>query len=242
MQETLRGIVLRTVKYGDSQLVVDLFTESRGRLTLMTATTRAKRSVRSMSLWQPLSMVEFTIELRPNGGKLPRPADVRTYYNYLDLPYNPIKAMTAMFIDELLTNAIYAEMTDTNLFDFVHYSLVWLDRVRGDYANFHIAMAIQLLQFLGIQPNVEKAPSQDIFDLRSAEYTYNIPMHRDWIDGAEAAALQQFARMNYRNMRCFRLTRLQRRRILEIINIYYIIHVPGFNSMQSIDIFNQALQ
>ena len=239
MYESIHAIVLKTVKHTDKTRIAHVVTRERGRLALAIPEGGAKKS--TYMLWRPLALLEFQADFH-KAAALVRPKDVSTYYNYVDLPYNPIKAMTAMFIDELLTNAIYAEMTDTNLFDFVHYSLVWLDQVRGDYANFHIAMAIQLLQFLGIQPNVEKAPSQDIFDMRSAEYTYNIPMHRDWIDGAEAAALQHFARMNYRNMRCFRLTRMQRRRILELINIYYIIHVPGFNSMQSIDIFNQALQ
>ena len=239
MYESIHAIVLKTVKHTDKTRIAHVVTRERGRLALAIPEGGAKKS--TYMLWRPLALLEFQADFH-KAAALVRPKDVSTYYNYVDLPYNPIKAMTAMFIDELLTNAIYAEMTGTNLFDFVHYSLVWLDQVRGDYANFHIAMAIQLLQFLGIQPNVEKAPSQDIFDMRSAEYTYNIPMHRDWIDGAEAAALQHFARMNYRNMRCFRLTRMQRRRILELINIYYIIHVPGFNSMQSIDIFNQALQ
>ena len=80
MQETLRGIVLRTVKYGDNSLIVDLFTESRGRQSFMTSTMRAKRSVRSVSFWQPLSMVEFNAETKPNAGKLPRPSDQRCAY------------------------------------------------------------------------------------------------------------------------------------------------------------------
>ena len=126
--ETLRGIVLRTVKYGDNSMIVDLFTEGRGRLSFMASTSRTKRSVRNVSFWQPLSMVEFSVELRPNGGKLPRPNDVRTYYNYTDLPFSPVKSTLALFLAEFLSAALREEK-ENPLFHFnalCHALLVFL--------------------------------------------------------------------------------------------------------------------
>ena len=131
MQETFRGIVLRTVKYGDNSLIVDLFTESRGRQSFMTSTMRAKRSVRSVSFWQPLSMVEFSAETKPNAGKLPRPNDVRTYYNYTDLPFSPIKSTLALFLAEFLSAALREEKENQPLYRYIESSLQWLDMVES---------------------------------------------------------------------------------------------------------------
>ena len=121
MQETLRGIVLRTVKYGDSSLIVDLFTDSHGRQSFMTTTTRTKRSVHSVSFWQPLAMVEFSAELRPNAGRLPRPTDVRTYYNYSDLPFSPVKSTLALFLAEFLSAALREEKENLPLYYYIEY-------------------------------------------------------------------------------------------------------------------------
>ena len=157
MQETLRGIVLRTVRYGDTSLIVDLFTESHGRMSFMASTLRAKRSVRSVSFWQPLSMVEFSFELLPNGGKLPRPSDVRTYYNYIDLPFSPIKSTLALFLAEFLSAALREEKENTPLYRYIESSLQWLDLADSpaSIANFHLAFLMHLSRFIGIYPNLD---------------------------------------------------------------------------------------
>ena len=157
MQETLRGIVLRTVRYGDTSLIVDLFTESHGRMSFMASTSRAKRSVRSVSFWQPLSMVEFSAELLPNGGKLPRPSDVRTYYNYIDLPFSPIKSTLALFLAEFLSAALREEKENTPLYRYIESSLQWLDLADSpaSIANFHLAFLMHLSRFIGIYPNLD---------------------------------------------------------------------------------------
>ena len=157
MQETLRGIVLRTVRYGDTSLIVDLFTESHGRMSFMASTSRAKRSVRSVSFWQPLSMVEFSVELLPNGGKLPRPSDVRTYYNYIDLPFSPIKSTLALFLAEFLSAALREEKENTPLYRYIESSLQWLDLADSpaSIANFHLAFLMHLSRFIGIYPNLD---------------------------------------------------------------------------------------
>ena len=157
MQETLRGIVLRTVRYGDTSLIVDLFTESHGRMSFMASTLRAKCSVRSVSFWQPLSMVEFSAELLPNGGKLPRPSDVRTYYNYIDLPFSPIKSTLALFLAEFLSAALREEKENTPLYRYIESSLQWLDLADSpaSIANFHLAFLMHLSRFIGIYPNLD---------------------------------------------------------------------------------------
>ena len=157
MQETLRGIVLRTVKYRDTSLIVDLFTESRGRQSFMTSTSRAKRSVRSVSFWQPLSMVEFSAELKPNAGKLPRPADVRTYYNYTDLPFSPLKSTLTLFLAEFLSAALREEKENLPLYRYIESSLQWLDLAEDSaaLANFHLTFLMHLSRFIGIYPNLD---------------------------------------------------------------------------------------
>ena len=124
--ETLRGIVLRTVKYGDNSMIVDLFTEGRGRLSFMASTSRTKRSVRNVSFWQPLSMVEFSVELRPNGGKLPRPNEEEkenpSLYRYIE------------------SSLQWLDMVES----------------AGAMANFHLAFLMHLSRFMGIYPNLER--------------------------------------------------------------------------------------
>lgn len=248
MQETLRGIVLRTVKYGDSSVIVDLFTEGRGRQSFMTSTLRAKRSVRNVSFWQPLSMVEFHTEIRPNGtssplggtrGGLPRPNDVRTYYNYMDLPFSPIKSTLALFLAEFLSAALREEKENLPLYRYIESSLQWLDMVESpaSMANFHLAFLIHLSRFMGIYPNLEHP--DHYFDLLAGTYSDRQPDHAHFLKRQEAQVLPILFRMDYANLHLFRLSRKERMRILQVLNEYYRLHVPNFPELKSLEVLQE---
>lgn len=255
MQETFRGIVLRTVKYGDTSLIVDLFTESRGRQSFMTSTMRAKRSVRSVSFWQPLSMVEFSAELLPNGGKLPRPSDVRTYYNYMDLPFSPVKSTLALFLSEFLSAALREEKENAPLFRYIESSLQWLDLAEApaSVANFHLAFLMHLSRFIGIYPNLDLNPNSSLplggvggssnpqlyFDLLAGSYCDRQPPHAHFLRRQEAQALPVLFRMDYPTMHLFRLSRQERMRILQVLNEYYRLHVPNFPELKSLEVLQE---
>lgn len=239
MQETLRGIVLRTVKYGDHSLIVDVFTESRGRMSFMASTSRAKRSVRSVSFWQPLSMVEFSVEIRPNAGRLPRPVDVHAYYNYADLPFSPVKSTLLLFLAEFLCAALREEKENPPLYQYIESSLLWLDMVDSpaSVANFHLAFLMHLSRFTGIYPNLE-APDH-YFDLLAGSYCDRPPSHPHFLRDAEARALPTLFRMDYPTMHLFRLSRKERQRILHVLNEYYRLHIPNFPELKSLAVLQE---
>lgn len=239
MQETIRGIVLRAVKYGDSSLIVDLFTESRGRHSFMASSVRTKRSVRNVSYWQPLSMVEFNADMRPNCGKLPRLADVRTYYNYIDIPFSPVKATLALFLSEFLCAALREEKENLPLYRYIESSLQWLDIVDSSaaVANFHLTFLMHLCRFIGIYPNLE-CPDR-YFDLLSGAYCDRQPSHAHFLQQQEAAALPTLFRMDYPVMHLFRFSRHERMRILQVLNTYYRLHVPNFPELKSLSVLQE---
>ena len=260
MQETIRGIVLRTVKYGDSSLIVDLFTLSYGRLSLMTSISRAKRAVRSVSFWQPLSLLEFQSEVRaggtssPLGGVrrgLPRPADVRAYYNYVDLPFSPLKSTLALFLAEFLSAALREEKENEPLYRYIESSLQWLDLASqpSSIANFHLVFLMHLSRFIGIYPNLELGlnlnpqsstlNSQLYFDLLAGTYCDRQPTHAHFLHGAEAAALPTLFRMDYSTMHLFRFSRSERQRILHVLNLYYRLHIPNFPELKSLEVLHE---
>ncbi len=241
MVERLHAIVLRVVKYNDRMQIADVLTREHGRLSFaIPEGSAASRRKSSRIMWRPLAMLEFDAEL--NGrSKMPRGKDVRVYQPYADLPYNPMKTMVAMFVDELLVGSVWGEQSDTPLFDFVEQSLLLLDNITEGTANFHVAFSVQLLRFLGIVPDSERAPWQTCYDLRAAEYTDTLPLHENRLLDEEALALEHVMRMNYRNMRRFHFSRKQRQRVLEVINEYYMLHVPDFRRMKSLAVFADAL-
>ena len=132
MLETFRGIVLRTVKYGDTSLVVDLYTREYGRKSFTTSSARIKRSVCGVSFWQPMSMLEMTADIRQASSRLPRLADVRSYRCYSDLPYSPVKSTLALFLAEFLCRSKFSlSRTDDRSGSPLKISSVWNLEIPG---------------------------------------------------------------------------------------------------------------
>lgn len=238
MVENIKGIVLRTVKYNDTSLIVDLFTQQHGRMSVMASTARVKRSVRSVSFWQPLSMVEFNADIRPQG-KLPKPTDVHTYYNYIDLPFSPVKSSLVLFLAEFLSAATREERVNEPLYEYLEQSLQLLDMQECPLciANFHLVFLIHLSHFIGIYPNIEDTGSY--FDLMNGAYTYGQPPHPHYLKPEEARYLPVLFRMNYATMHLFRFSRAARMRILNVLNAYYRLHVPSFPTLKSLEVLHE---
>ena len=237
--ETIRGIVLRTVKYGENSLILDLFTESYGRMSFVTKISRVRRSPMSMAFWQPLSMIEFQAEVRPTV-TLPRPRDVRFYYSYAHLPFSPVKSTIAIFLADFLSAALREEKMNAPLFRYIESSLQWFDEARFPtaIANFHLVFLMHMARFIGIYPNLENpAP---FFDLMSGTYQPLQPLHAYYVKGAEAAVLPLLFRLNYFTAHLLKLSSAQRRRILEVLNVYYRIHLPNFPELKSLEVLHEV--
>ncbi len=241
MIERLHAIVIRIVKHNDKIQIADVLTKEHGRMSFaIPAGSKNSRKGSSRVMWRPLAMLEFDVTLAGQS-KLPHPKDVRVYYPYADIPYNPLKSMVAMFAGEMLAGTLWTEQPDPALFAFVEHSFQTLDSMQSGFANFPMAFAVLFLKYLGIQPSDDRVGTEPYFDLQAAEYVDFPPSHDNYLRDGDARQVGTFLRMNYDNMHCFRMNRPQRRRALEIINDYYRIHVPDFRRMKSLEIFADAL-
>ena len=237
-----RGIVLRTVKYRDAELIVDFFTLSHGRLSFVTHVSHSSRkSSQGASFWRPLNLLEFEAELPvPTARRLPRPKDVRVYENYADIPYHPVKSTLALFLSEFLSNVLRDTQSDATLYNYIEYSLRWLDAASHHLANFHLVFMIQLTRFVGIYPNLADCAPLRFFDLVQGTYCDGQPPHSSFLSPEEAQFLPMLSRMNYANMHLFRFSRQQRWRCLEVINNYYSVHFPQFPQLRSLSVLREV--
>lgn len=238
MNKTIKGIVIRTVKYGDSSLIADLFTESHGRCSFMATVARAKRNVRTSTFWHPLSMVEFTADIRQGSSRLPRPQEVRSYYCYSNLTVSPVKSAIALFLAEFLSAALREEKVNVPLYRYIESSLMWLDATADprSIANFHLVFLMHLSRFVGIYPNLEK--ETPYFDLQAGCYVPSRPYHSNALTGDEAHALPTLFRLSYATMHIVRLSQTERMRTLHVLNDYYRLHMPSFPELKSIEVLH----
>ena len=227
-----QAIVLKTLKFGESQLVIDLFTESIGCVSFIHPLLKTKRNRMGKQFFQPLTLLEIEFDSKQND-RLHRFKDIRIAYPFVSLPFDPYKQAIALFIAEFLYHCLRSEQQSPSLYRYVVTSINWLDASENSFSNFHLVFMMHFSRFIGFYPNLENYRRDDFFDLRDGIFCSSIPLHPDYVVPAEAAKINLLMRMNYESMHLFRFSRQERNRCIDLILHYYRLHIPAFPKLKS---------
>ncbi len=235
-----QAVVLRTIKYNDTSNVAVLFTAAEGAVSFLVRIPKTQRAGVKSKLFQPLTLLDIEWDHQPKRA-LQRLRNCRCDRPYATLPYEPAKAAVGLFLSEFLYYALRQERNGEPLHDYIARSLQWLDLQRAAYANFHLVFVIRLSHFLGLWPNVgRRAVPGQCFDMLASCYSATLPEHDGVLTGAEAALVPSLLRMNYETMHRFRFGRGERQRVLDVVNTYYRLHVPGFPWLKSLAVLKEV--
>ena len=145
-----------------------------------------------------------------------------------------------LFLSEFLSHALRSEQENGPLFDFLTSSLHWLDEADRRFANFHVVFLLHLSRFLGFMPNADDWEPGAFFDLQAASFTLSRPLHPFYIDAEESSLVSKFLRMDYRSMRAVGLNGAARRRTLQLIILFYRLHIPEFPEVRSLEVLSDV--
>lgn len=238
MNTKSEALVLHTLRYGDSRLIVDMFTREHGRLSFAVPVPRSSRSKLKKQYFQPLTLLYIEADVRATQ-QLHRLKDASLLTPLPSLLADAQKLAIGLFIAEFLYHALRQEQRNVPLFDYVRSSIEWLDSRRDRYVNFHLVFLMHLSRFLGFYPNLSPLTPHSYFDLRAATFCAEPPLHRDYLLPEEAARISTMMRMDYATMHLFRLSREQRNRILDIIEQYYRLHLPSLPELRSLPVLRE---
>lgn len=240
------AIVLHAFKYGETRLIVDVFSRESGRLSLIASLPKTRKARLKKQYFQPMTLLEITYEQRPHV-QLQSLKDARLLTAWASIPFSPEKLALSLFVAEFLYHALRSEQQNEPLFSYICDSMLWLDTAEGGYANFHLTFLMRLSRFLGFYPNLSltTAPSTNgegsdvVFDLRAGTFINSVPLHRDFLQPDEARRIRLLMRMDYPTMHLYRLTRHDRNRIIEVLLHYYRLHIPQFPELKSLSVLQE---
>ena len=234
-----RGIVLHTLKYGDSSLVAYLLTDVGGRRNYMVQGVRSRRGHGSkLALFQPMFPVEFE-GLESSRQQMDRFKEVRAGFALQSLPFDVRKSTMALFMAEVLYRLVKESEPDSQLFDFVWESIGALDSMEEGVANFHLWFLVNLSRFLGFYPGNEYMPGA-WFDACEGSYTVQKPPHATVMTPENARLMNDFVECDVRCLAEIGLNRTQRSAFLEALLAYYGYHLDAIHAVQSVRILQEV--
>lgn len=236
-----QAIVLHAFKYGESRLIIDVFTRQAGRLSFIVTIPKSSKGRIKKQFFQPLSLLDMEFDLRLRV-QLQKMGNVHLAYAYSSVPFEPSKLSISLFVAEFLYHALKGEQKNEPLFDYVRFSMEWLDSRQSSVANFHLVFLIHLSRFLGFYPNLEGWQEGCCFDLRAGVFCREVPLHRDFLQPEDAKRMEVLMRMDYPTMHLFKMSHHDRQRLLEIAINYYRLHLPDFPELKSLAVLQEIYQ
>lgn len=234
-----RGIVLHTLKYGDSSMIVYLLTDVGGRRNFMVRGVRSSSGRGSKAgLFQPMFAVEFE-GLESNRMQMDRFREVHSGLVLHTLPFDVRKSTIALFMAEVLYRLVKECEPNEPLFEFVWHSVEALDALDEGIANFHLWFLARLSRFLGFGPGNEYAEG-DRFDIREGAFTASQPDHTLFFSCADAFYFNEFLRCPMEELHRIGLNREMRVGLLQSLLTYYGYHLDTIHAVQSVRILREV--
>ena len=230
--------MLHSFKYGESRLIVDMFTREVGGLSFIVPLPKTPKSRMKKQYFQPMTLLEIECDVRQRV-QLQKLKDVRLLSAYTSVPFSPEKLALSLFTAEFLYHALRSEQCNEPLFAYVCDAMRWLDAVETGFANFHLTFLMRLSRFLGFYPNLDDYVDGCVFDLRAATFSLQVPTHRDFLQPDDAQRIHTLMRMDFPTMRLYRLSRHDRNRIVDVLLYYYRLHIPQFPELKSLSVLQE---
>lgn len=233
---TTRAIVISALKYSEADLIATCYTESSGVKTyLLRGILKSKKGKLRASLFQPLTQLEIVAKHKDKG-TLESIREAKIFKPYQSLHTDVVKSSMVMFLSEMLKNAIKEEESNDRLFQYLTQSLDWLDD-HNDIANFHILFLLELTTYLGFYPDTSDVDFQ-YFNLAEG-YFETSPSGMYSEKGDVVENFKGFFGINFDAISDIKLTKSARLALLNLLLVYYQLHLQDYKKPKSLLVLNQ---
>ncbi len=241
MDDTIQGIVLQSIRYGDTSLIVKVFTRSLGLRSYMVKGAFNHNAKSRAALFQNLHLINYVETGKPNKSTLGYMKDVQLSTVYQSIPFEMNKSAILMYVSELLSKTLTEQEQNEPLYDFIERSLLWLDLVHQDYANFPLFFTLELTRHLGFYPKTNHEAGY-CFDMMEGSFAHDYPLHPYYLDKEDAQLLSRLLNASIDETCHIPLNVNQRRALLDGLIVFMRLHAPVMNDFHSHEVLKTVLE
>lgn len=239
-----KGIVLRATKYGETSLIVSIYTELFGMNSFIVngVRTYTNKGPGKASLFQPAAILDLVI-YHNEFKNVQRLKEFKWSYLYENIFSDVLRNSVALFMVELLQKSIRQPETNAQLFYFIEDSFLHLDKaVKAVVANFPLFFALHLATFLGFQISDDYTETNQILDMQDGVFVPEAPLHPHFLEGQYSYITAQLLKV----MQPYELDQLPmnhdfRRQLLQAYQVFYALHIADFGAMKTLPVLQEVL-
>ena len=239
-----KGLVLRTIKYGETSIIVSIFTELFGLQSYLVngVRTSSKKGSGKANLFQPVAILDLVVyhnELR----QLQRIKEFRWGFLYEHLLTDVRKNAVALFMVELLHKCVKQPESNAELFHFAEDAFIHLDKCNNAvFANFPLFFSLHLPVFFGFRIDDNYSERNIFLDLQEGSFVDQQPNHPFFLDEKQSLITSQVLKVQQpAELEQIRLHHEMRRNLLIAYEKFYALHIQDFGSLKSLPVLREIL-
>lgn len=243
MLHKTKGIVLRSVKYGETSLILTVFTEIAGAQSYMVKGVRnAKSKSKRAGILQAASLIEIISEHKPNR-QLQHIREFEAAYIYKSVPEEIIKNSIALFSVELLSRLLPQDETMEDLFQFSSSYFIALDNSPLEkVANFPLYFIIHCGKYFGYNILGTYSADTPYVNFLEGVYTASPPANGALLYDSDVAILSQLTETDdLENLHLISLNAASRNRLLDWYILFLQHHTQHLGNLRSLEILRIIL-
>lgn len=235
----LTAVVLHTLKYRDSSLLVHAYTDLLGRQTYVVNNVRSVKNKTGMACFQPLTLLDVVAYHNPKA-ELQRLKEYRLSVPLQSLSFDIHKNAMALFMGEVVYKTIREQEPNAGLFYFLQEAVLELERIREGTANFHLYFLAQLSSHLGYAPGNDYTPERLFFDIPAGEFTPIRPKHELFFDAGQTRLFGRLLAASPADLCHIALNRAQRRLFVNNMLNFYSHHFESLSPVRSWSVLSEV--
>ena len=241
MLATTEGIVLHQVKYGESSVIVNIYTREFGRQAYLMNAARSKKSKNRAGLLQPLFLVDL-VGYQKETREVQRIKEIKNTPAYQNIPFDVTKSTQVIFLAEILSKTLREQESAPPLFDFLKNTLMYFDWMESRSANFHLWFLFRLTEYLGFLPDTRKVGFEGWFDMRKGAVVPFEPSHPFFIQKEATRILCQLSELKIGDLEHWKILRNMRRLLTAKLVEYYKLHFENMGEVKSLKVMQEIFE
>ena len=229
------GIVMHATKYGDTSLIVKIFTQQQGNQSFIIKNAFRKNNRFAASYFSPLAVMDISYDDHSKSS-LKYLKDIAPRHSS-SLYYDPAKSSILLFYNEILYKMLMDSGEDGVLFDFLQEEINKVHTVSSNVAELPLRFLLRLTRVMGYEPEDNFSSENPIFSLHDCRFQRFYMEDAGFLSEAQSRYLHELLSQE----EPVTVTRGVRTALLKNLVAYIQMHNEQIRKIDSLEILSTVL-
>ena len=227
---------MRATKYGDTSLIVKIFTQQQGNQSFIIKNAFRKNNRFAASYFTPLAMMDISYDDHSKGS-LKYLKDIAPRKTSSPLFYDPAKSSILLFYNEILYKMLMDSGEDSALFDFLQEEINKVHTASSNIAELPLRFLLRLSRVMGYEPEDNFSSQNPIFSLHECRFQRFYMEEAGFLSEAQSYYLHELLSKE----EPVTVTRGVRTALLKNLVAYFQMHNEQIRKIDSLEILSTVL-